>query len=502
LLDSAGNVARLDGNINAKDFANMELDLRVNARNWQALNSTKKDNDLFYGKLFLNTNMRMRGTTAKPDIEGSLNILPGTDFTVVSPENNPQIVSSEGIVKFIDKDMPGEILPVMPPKDTVRLGFAPGSNINVNLTIDPEAKFSFVIDKATGDFVNVKGDAALNANIGNDGAMTLTGMYKLNDGAYELNYNLIKRRFRIKEGSTITFAGDPLAAELNVTAIYTANIPSYDLVERQVPDPAQLNYYRQRLPFEVQLILKGEMMQPTITFNIELPEDKVYRMTPDQLELVRSKLNQVKMDTSELTKQVFAVLLLNRFISDDPFSNGTGTNLAFTAKQSASRFIGEQLNKFANDLVKGIELNVDLAQSEDYTTGARRERTDLSLSASKSLLNDRLKITIGNDFELQGPQTTNNRNTSGIPGNLAADYNLTTDGRYVVRAYRRSYDEGVLQGFVTETGLNFIVSMDYNRFAQLFRRTRTREDRRQNREDRRKMKEANAATLVKKEDEK
>jgi hypothetical protein len=152
--------------------------------------------------------------------------------------------------------------------------------------------------------------------------------------------------------------------------------------------------------------------------------------------------------------------------------------------------------------VKGIELNVDLAQSEDYTTGSRRERTDLSLAASKSLLNDRLKITIGNDFELQGAQNSNNRNTSALPGNLAADYNLTTDGRYVVRAYRRSYDEGVLQGFVTETGLNFIVSMDYNRFAQLFKKTRTRQDRKQNREDRKKMKEANAATLAKKEDEK
>ena len=500
MLDSAGNAASVDGNVYAKDFANMELDLRVRARDWQALNSGPKDNDLFYGKLLLNTNMNIRGTTARPNIDGSLNILEGTDFTLVSPEKNPQIVSSEGIVRFIDKDMPGEVLPVMPEKDTVRIGLAPGSNINVNLTVDPEAKFSFIIDKATGDFINVKGEATVNTNVGNDGAITLTGMYKLNDGAYELNYNLIRRRFRIMEGSTILFAGDPLKAELNVTAIYTANIPSYDLVERQIPDPAQLNYYRQRLPFDVQLILKGEMMQPTITFNIDLPEDKVYRMAPDQLELVRSKLAQVRTDTSELTKQVFAVLLLNRFISDDPFS-GTGANLEYTAKQSVSRFIGEQLNKFASDLVKGVELNVDLAQSEDYTTGSRRERTDLSLSASKSLLDDRLKITIGNDFELQGAQSSNNRNTSYIPGNLAADYNLTTDGRYVVRAYRKSYDEGVLQGFITETGLNFIVSIDYNRFAQLFRKTRTREDRRQNREDRKKQREAQAGTLAGKQED-
>jgi translocation and assembly module TamB len=481
ILDSAKNQAMIDGQIATTDFRNMNLDLTVKARNWQALNSGPKDNDLFYGKLFLTTNLNIRGTPSSPNVDGSLNILKGTDLTVVSPEKNPSVVSNEGIVEFINLRDSDIYLPVKERKqDSLKLGFAPGSNINVNLGVDKEAAFSFIIDKATGDFVNVKGEANLNANVGNDGAITLTGVYSIDDGAYLLNYNLIKRKFKIQTGSTITFTGEPLKADVNITAVYVANVPSYDLVERQVPDPAQLNYYKQRLPFDIQLLLKGEIMQPLITFNIELPEDKIYRMAPDQLELVRSKLNQIRLDTSELTKQVFAVLLLNRFISDDPFSSDASSGLAFTAKQSVSRFLGEQLNKFANDLVKGVDLSVDLAQSEDYTTGARRERTDLSVNASKSLLNDRLKVTIGNDFELQGPQSSGgNQNTSYIPGNLAADYNLTTDGRYVLRAYRRAYDEGVLQGFVTETGLNFIFTMDYNRFSQLFQKRRPNRDRQQ-----------------------
>lgn len=474
ILDSAKNQAMIDGSIATKDFRNMDLNLQINARNWQALNSGPKDNELFYGKLFLTTKLNIRGTPSSPNVEGNLNILKGTELTVINPDKNPAIMSNEGIVEFVNMRDSAKVMPVATvDKDTMKLGFAPGSNININLSVDKEAAFSFIVDKATGDFVNVKGEASLNANVGNDGAITLAGVYNINDGAYLLNYNLIKRKFQIQNGSTITFAGDPLAAEVNITATYVANVPSYDLVERQVPDPAQLNYYKQRLPFNIQLLLNGEIMAPIITFNIDLPENKVYRMAPDQIELVRSKLNQVRLDTSELTKQVFAVLLLNRFISDDPLSSGASTGLAFTAKQSVSRFLGEQLNKFANDLVKGVDLSVDLAQSEDYTTGARRERTDLSINASKSLLNDRLKVTIGNDFELQGQQSSSgNQNTSYIPGNLAADYNLTTDGRYVLRAYRRAYDEGVLQGFVTETGLNFIFSMDYNRFSQLFRKRR------------------------------
>ncbi|MBC7554164.1 MAG: hypothetical protein H7257_09300, partial [Taibaiella sp.] len=103
------------------------------------------------------------------------------------------------------------------------------------------------------------------------------------------------------------------------------------------------------------------------------------------------------------------------------------------------------------------------------TSGDMRQRTDLNLAASKRLLNDRLKLTLGNNFELDGPKTSNEQ-SSYIPSNLAADYLLSADGKYTLRGYRRAYDEGVLQGYVTETGLNFIVSLDYNKFKNILKK--------------------------------
>ena len=235
---------------------------------------------------------------------------------------------------------------------------------------------------------------------------------------------------------------------------------------RQVPDPTQLNYFKQSLPFEVGLHLNGPMTQPAISFDVELPENKVYPLAPDQIELVQGKLSQLRTDTTELNKQVFAVLILGRFVSDDPFSSSS-TGLGFTAIQSVSTFIGEQLNQAAGKLIKGVDLSADLGTTEDYTTGSMRQRTDLNLAASKQLMNDRLKLTVGNDFELEGPQTSNQQ-ASYVPSNLSADYLLSADGRYTLRAYRRNYDEGVLEGFVTETGLDFIVSLDYNNFKDIF----------------------------------
>jgi translocation and assembly module TamB len=84
------------------------------------------------------------------------------------------------------------------------------------------------------------------------------------------------------------------------------------------------------------------------------------------------------------------------------------------------------------------------------------------------LLNDRLKVTVGSNFELEGPQQTNSQNS--FADNVALDYMLSRDGRYLLRAYRKNEYEGELNGYVIETGLNFIMSFDYDHFHDLFRK--------------------------------
>ncbi|MGN6567520.1 MAG: translocation/assembly module TamB domain-containing protein, partial [Flavipsychrobacter sp.] len=471
IYDSAGNDAVITGNVNTKDLPNLTMDLHVRAKDWRAIHSTSGDNKTYYGDLLLTTNLNIKGSPSAPNVDGNLKILKGTKLTYVMPETAPQVESHEGIVKFFSMKDTARYRILRPQKkDTTKVKVAAGSNINVNVGIDKSAEFSVIIDKASGDFLKVRGDGALNASVAPDGTVGLTGTYELHGGEYQLNYNFIKRLFKIQDGSSITFAGDPSKMQANITAIYVADVAPYDLVQRDVPDPSQLNYYKERLPFNVELHIRGEVLHPSLTFNITLPDNTVFPISYDAVELVRGKLSQVRQDTAELNKQVFALLILNHFVAEDPFSSGESNSAAFIAKQSVSRFIGEQLNQFANHLIKGVDLSVDLASSEDYTTGSYRERTDLNLAASKRLLNDRLKITIGNDFELEGPQTSNSEQSTLIPSNLAADYLLTADGRYTVQAYRKNYDEGVLEGYVTETGVNFIVSLDYNKFKNIFRK--------------------------------
>jgi len=104
---------------------------------------------------------------------------------------------------------------------------------------------------------------------------------------------------------------------------------------------------------------------------------------------------------------------------------------------------------------------------DDYSTGTRQQRTDLNVALSKKLLNDRLTVTVGSNFELEGAQN-NSQQTNNIAGDIAVDYQLSKDGRYLLRAYRKNDYDGIIEGYVIETGVGFIITVDYNRFKEIF----------------------------------
>ena len=58
--------------------------------------------------------------------------------------------------------------------------------------------------------------------------------------------------------------------------------------------------------------------------------------------------------------------------------------------------------------------------------------------------------------------------TNNIAGNVALDYQLSKDGRYLLRAYRKNDFQGVLEGYVIETGVGFIITVDYNKLKEIF----------------------------------
>jgi hypothetical protein len=469
--DENDNKLEVDGKLLTNDFRNFNFDLVVTADNFRAVHSKEKDNDQFYGDLFLDSKLKIKGTLDNPIVNGNIKIKDKTKFSVVMPQSDPSIADREGIVEFVDEEN-------IYLKQTVKLqnelnqSKVRSMDVNVTISADKEAQLTLVIDKANGDFLTLKGEAELTAGIDPAGKTSLTGKYEVNDGTYEMNFNMIKREFKIQKGSYVIWNGEPTLANINITAIYKTEAAPIDLLGNELATVSTTikNTYKQRIEFETLLKLNGELLKPDISFDITIPDGN-YEVSPEVINTTKSKLDQLRENPSDMNKQVFALLLLNRFVGENPFaSEAGGTSAEAMARQSVSKLLSQQLNDIAGGMVAGFQLEFDLESTEDYTSGSKDNRTDLNVGISKKLLNDRLKVTIGSSFGIEGDERANS-DAANIAGDVSLEYQVTRDGRYVLKGYRKNEYQVAIQGEIVETGVAFIITMSYNKFEELFKRT-------------------------------
>ena len=476
--DSASNKFVMDGDAMTSNLRDYNFDMTIRSRNFRALNTTKKDNKLYYGQIYLTTNLNVKGTDRSPKVDGTLTIEDKTKLTVVLPQNEPGVEKRDGVVNFIDMDAPENDSLFMEKMDSINTSALRDFDVNVNIILKKDVELNLIIDEGNGDFISLKGEATLNGGIDKSGKITLTGAYELESGSYELTFNMIHRKFDIQKGSRLTWTGEPTSADVDITAVYVSRAAPIDLVQNQLQglDASQTTVYRQKLPFRVVLNMKGELMKPSITFDIQLPENENYGVNKDVITTVNNKLFILRQDPSEINKQVFALLLLNRFVQENPFeSSSSGLTAESFARQSVSKLITDQLNQFASDLINFVDINFDVQSQQDYATGTEQQKTDLNVNVSKRLLNDRLVVSVGSNFQLEGPQAAT-QNAASMLSNISAAYKLSKDGRYMVRVYQRSDYQGVLEGYVVETGVGFIIVLDYNTLKDIFRKKKQRED--------------------------
>ncbi|OBS14393.1 cell envelope biogenesis protein AsmA [Elizabethkingia miricola] len=471
--DKDGNALTVNGQVLTQNYRDFAFNLNVNAKDFKVVNSEKTNDAMMYGILAIDAGLRIRGNLDLPKVEGRLTVAENTDFTFVLPQSSPALQERDGIVEFVDQDQ--VVLNKTIKTDSLNAqSRIKGMDVSVNIEVNKEAKMSIVIDKANGDFVKLQGEAQLTGGIDPSGKTTLVGVYEVEKGAYELSVSMLKRKFDIQKGSTITWTGEPTAAIMDITAVYKTETAPIDLVEQQV-NQGETNLFKQRMPFNALLKMKGELLKPVLSFDITTDENN-NSVATNVKQLVDAKLAQLRQQEPEMNKQVFALLLLNRFIGENPFQSSAGLSAETMARQSVSKILSQQLNNLASDLIKGVDLNFGLESTDDYSTGNKNTRTDLNVDISKKLLNDRLKVTVGSNFGLEG-QARQNENMTNIAGDVTVDYSLSRDGRYMLRAYRKNDYQVALQGQIVETGVGFIITLDYDKFREIFQKSKKEKNR-------------------------
>ena len=457
IADSLKQQMKINGNVNIATLPDVGYNLTIGAKNFNVLNSTQKQNELFYGKASIDANLTVKGKGAKSIVDGDVKVDSGSNITVVLPNDATEAGdASKGIIEFVDMSDSTQIVKAdsVDPANAVVVDFA--SQISLDIEVDDKSEFKVVIDELNGDNIRLKGNAQLNTGIAPNGQLFLLGAYDLTEGSYDLTLEILKRQFEIKKGSSLIWTGDPMKADLNITAAYPVMVDPGSIDPKYKGD--------RKIPIEVQIIITGNLTTPNINFQVEPGEDvseQVKQNIEDQ-----TFWQDMQNNPSERNKQAFALLITNKFITDQSSSGFDLNNSAEAiARQSVSQLLSDQLNNLASDLVKGVDLNVALNSTADQSTGAR---TDLNLGLSKAFLNDRLKISVGKNFELESQ--TNTPSSTQVLDNVALDYSISKDGRYLFRGYRKNQYQSILEGFIIETGVSFIVTADYDLLREIFRK--------------------------------
>ena len=470
MLDATRNKAILDGSVRMKQFSDFVFDFHIGTKDFLLFNTLAGDKKDFFGRMVVDSKVDVSGPISLPVVVAKVKMKKGSNFTFAVPEDKLTTDRGENVVEF-DNSLKLNPIVSRGGKGGGQTTGITGFDLSSIIEIDKEATLRLLMDPASTDSLVVKGEAALSFTMDRSGKMSLTGAYNLNDGSYLVSLeSVIKRKFEIKQGSTIIWNGDPLDATISIDAVYSVRASPYDLIADQTMSDVDQSGYKQRYPFQVLLKLRGEILHPEIGFEIQLlPQDKGILGGA-----VNQKLIMLDENPSALNKQVFALLVLGRFVQENPFQSESG-GTSVLIRSTVGKFLSAQLNKLSSQLIPGMELNFDVQSYDDYQTGKAQGRTQVEIGLKKQLFNERLSVQLGGAVDVEGARAQQN-SMSDITSDVTLEYKLTKDGRLRMKGFRHNLYEGAIDGQLVETGIGLVFVRDFNRWVRLLKTQKSRMD--------------------------
>ena len=455
IFDKNNNTATLSGKIYHSFLDDIRLDISMDTDKFTFLNTAAKDNPIFYGKMVLAANADITGPISLLNVDVSAATLDNSAITI-SPFSATSAILEEDFIKYGKPDDYQDLTQQYLLQLSRKFPF----KVNLLLDVTKKAKLNMIIDPVTRDKIEGIGNANLRIKLNPDSSQEIYGQYTVEEGSYSFSYgDFVNKKFAVKPGGTIRFNGDPLNALLDIDAVYSVYTTTYELIKNEISiDDSEIANAQKRTNVEVYLSMNGSLDSPQISLDIKVPDLEASNL----VSAIDRKLNELRNDPNELNNQVFGLLLFNSFLLSESASSGFesfGSNLALS---SISNLISNQLNKFADQLIKGVDVNLSVnSYDSNYANGgAGGNVTEIGLQVSKQLFNDRLSVTAGGNFDLagnDGPSTY-----SSFIGDFVLEYKLTESGRYRIRVFSKSAYDRLLDENSNRNGVSLFFNKAFD----------------------------------------
>ncbi len=457
LKDINEHEAIANGTVDMANPNNPDIHLTLVANNFMALNTTSKDNPLYYGTAYGSGVFSFNGPTDNMKINIDANTEEGTVFSI--PLNSSETVRDNDFITFVAKDSSLTVK-----KETSFKGLT----MQFDLRVDENSEVNIITDLGK---LNGRGDGALDLRITSLGDFEMYGDYLISKGKFEFTaQDVINKIFEIRKGGSIRWTGNPTEAAINLNAVYSARTsikPLYDAAGRNEGGD-------QRVLAEAVMSLKGSLLHPDIVFDLNFPADAY----------IKDELQSYLSDVNNVNQQAISLIVRRSF------TPGTGADLLAITPTFVNAGAELFFNQLNNIITQSLNLNF-----VDFNIRSFNEA-----SASLRLLDGRLILTGGvtdprsqlKDFDVIGG--------SSIARDVEAQYLINKDGSLILRASNRLNNRNFLNSnmeYVSALGLVYRQEFDN---ASEFLSTLIGKKRREER--RKKELEANKNTVATKPEDK
>lgn len=450
LSDKFGNTAKVSLNFRHKHFHDFDFLVNVKANRMLMYDATEKQNPLIFGTVYGSGTARIKGNGNLVDFDINMRSEPKTSVYLNFMNNSK--AEEYDFITFIDKRKLAATDSTTEADSTRLPAFASdeGAQLRMNFLLDitPDANVELIMDPTAGDRIKGNASGSLQVQYGTKSDLRMYGGVNILSGSYNFSLQqIIHKEFKIREGSTIDFRGDPFNATMNINAIYNLTANLSDLDQGLLTESPRAN-----VPVNCVLKLDGMLRNPTITFDLELPGSN------EELERqVRSLVDTEDM----MTRQIVYLLVLNKFYTPD-YTNGYRSN-DFNAMASSA--ISSQLSSILNSFTDKVQIGTNIRAGQDGFA----DNTEVEMLLSSQLLDNRLLIN-GN-FGYKNSYLTAQKNV--FVGEFDLEYKLTKSGEIRLKAYNHSNDMyQYLKQSLTTQGVGIMFKKDFTHPSEIFRRRR------------------------------
>ncbi|WP_238857894.1 translocation/assembly module TamB domain-containing protein [Poritiphilus flavus] len=428
--------ATLNGTIRHNFFTDWRLDLDLDTNNdrFLILNTPFEEEILYYGTGFVNGEGKIFGPTNALTITFEGATARGTSLKI--PISEVEAVGDYSFINFIEKDRVEAIELERQLKDYE------GLELQFDLDVTPDAEVEIVVDQKTGSSLKGTGAGLVFIEINTNGKFNMFGDFVVVTGEYNYKFGgVIDKTFNVKPGGTIVWDGEPLAARLNMEAVYSLNANPAPLLDNAA--------YTRRIPTDVVVLLTDELERPTIDFNIEFPGTS---------STVKSELEYRLQDPTVQQRNAIFLLAQGTFVNDD--SGLSGQAVVGNAIQSASSILNQVLGGGNDKFDFGVSYEQGYQDPNDVQTEDRIGVTVSTRISDRILFNGRFGVPVGGVTE------------TVVAGDAEIQVLLNEEGTLRAKIFNR---ENQIQQFLTERqgytqGVGLSYEVDFNSFKELMRK--------------------------------